>query len=50
MKNEPTLNEFIESQMNQGHYRQQTENSYKGFSVFMFGVAIFGVVCLIFNI
>lgn len=35
---------------NQGHSRSQTENSYKGFSVFMFGVAIFGVVCLIFNI
>ena len=50
MKNEPTLNEFVEHQENQGHSRSQTENNYKGFSVFMFGVAIFGVVCLIFNI
>ena len=50
MKNEPTLNEFVEHQENQGHSRSQTENSYKGFGVFMIGVAIFGIICLIFNI
>jgi hypothetical protein len=50
LKNEMTLEEFCYSQENQGKSKSQTENSYKGFSVFMFGVAIFGVVCLIFNI
>ena len=50
MKNEPTLNEFCEHQESQGHSRSQTESSYKGFGMFMIGVAIFGIICLIFNI
>jgi len=50
LKSEMTLEEFCCSQENQGHSRTQTENSYKGFGVFIIRVVIFGVVCLIFNI
>ena len=46
----PTVEGFCYSQENQGKSKSQTENSYKCFGVFMFGIAIFGVVCLIFNI
>jgi len=50
LKSEMTLEEFCYSQENQGKSKSQTENSYKGFGVFIIGVVIFGVVCLIFNI
>jgi len=49
LKSEMTLEEFCYSQENQGKSKSQTENSYKGFGVFIIGMIIM-FICLIFNI